>query len=107
MIIASASDGDRLIESLVSRGLPATKIASQGGFLRRGSVTILSGVDDREVETVMELTRKECRSRTEPIATQGLPIFEEVAMATVATTLDVRIGGATVFVLSIERSERF
>jgi uncharacterized protein YaaQ len=107
MIVAGAGDGDRLIASLVSRGLSATKIASQGGFLRRGSVTILSGVEDHDVETVLELARRECQARTELIPTQGLPLYTEVTYPAVMTPLEVRVGGAAVFVLPVERFERF
>src|SRR4051794_3034009 len=104
MIIASSHDGDRLIDTLVSRGLPATKIASRGGFLRRGSVTILSGVEDDNVDMVMELTRRECQTRTELVPTQGLPVFGEVSIG--AAPIQVQVGGATVFVLEVSRFEQ-
>jgi uncharacterized protein YaaQ len=96
-----------LIDALVSRGLPATKIASQGGFLRRGSVSILSGVEENDVDTVLELTRKECRSRTELLPATALPIFEELPLAMATKPLEVRVGGATVFVMPVDRFERY
>src|SRR6476646_5655383 len=105
MIIASSHDGDRLIDTLVSRGLPATKIASRGGFLRRGSVTILSGVEDDNVDVVLELTRRECQTRKELVPTQGLPVCGEVSIG--APPLEVQVGGATVFVLEVARFEHF
>lgn len=92
---------------MMRRGLSATKIASQGGFLRRGSVTILSGVEDNDVDTVMTLTQEECRARVETVPTQGLPLFGDVAMATSATPFQVRVGGAAVFVLPVDRFDRF
>jgi len=88
----------------VSRGLPATKIASRGGFLRRGSVTILSGVEDDNVDIVMELTRRECRARKELVPTQGLPVFGEVSIG--AAPIEVQVGGATVFVMDVARFEQ-
>jgi uncharacterized protein YaaQ len=105
MIIASSHDGDRLIDTLITRGLPATKIASRGGFLRRGSVTILSGVEDNDVDVVLELTRRECASRKELVPTQGLPIFGEVSIG--AAPIEVQVGGATVFVMDVGRYEHF
>ena len=44
VMIVSDNDSDRLMNRLVEDGLPATKIGSSGGFLRRGNATILSGV---------------------------------------------------------------
>jgi uncharacterized protein YaaQ len=105
--VAAASDGDRLIDALMRRGLQATKIASRGGFLRRGSVTILSGVEDDDVDIVLELTQRECRARTEVVPAAGLPIFGEAAISPPTQPIEVRVGGAAAFVLPIERFERF
>lgn len=105
MIIAGATDADRLINRLVSKGLSATKIASSGGFLRRGSTTILSGVEDTDVDLVLDLVREECRSRTEFVPMQSVAILAEASGP--AEPLEVRVGGATVFVLPIDRFERF
>lgn len=105
MIIAGAADADRLINRLVSKGLSATKIASSGGFLRRGSTTILSGVEDPDVDLVLDLVREECRSRTEFVPVHSVAILAEASGAT--EPLEVRVGGATVFVLPIDRFERF
>jgi uncharacterized protein YaaQ len=105
LIIAGTSDVDRLIDRLIKRGLPATKIASSGGFLRRGSATILSGVDDNDVEPVIELARQECRARKELVPVQNLPVLGEIGAAT--EPLEVRVGGATVFVMDVGRFERF
>jgi uncharacterized protein YaaQ len=95
-----------LIASLLREGLSATKIASQGGFLRRGSVTILSGVEDEQVETVLELARRECRSRLEKVAAHALPVFTEVNVTQVLEPVEVHVGGAAVFILNVERFER-
>jgi uncharacterized protein YaaQ len=89
----------------VKRGLPATKIASSGGFLRRGSATILSGVDDNEVDSVVDLTRQECRARRELVPVQNLPVLGEIGAT--SEPLEVRVGGATLIVLDVNRFERF
>jgi uncharacterized protein YaaQ len=105
LIIAGTSDADRLIDRLVKRGLPATKIASSGGFLRRGSATILSGVEDNDVDAVIEFARQECRARKELVPVQNLPVLGEIGSA--SEPLEVRVGGATVFVMEVARFERF
>jgi len=101
--IVSGTDGERLIQALVRAGLPATKIGSAGGFLRRGSATVLSGVPAAEVERVLALIRATCLHRTEmtPVAALPLP-----GTAAGAESTEVRIGGAVTFVLDIERFER-
>lgn len=105
LVIAATSDADRLIDRLVKHGLAATKIASSGGLLRRGSATILSGVEENEVDAVIELTRQECRARKEFMPVQNLPVLGE--LGTASEPLEVRVGGATVFVLDVARFDRF
>jgi uncharacterized protein YaaQ len=104
LIIASDTDADKLMKSLVERGYPATKVSSTGGFLRRGSATILSGVEAAEVEDVIAMVREECHARAEYVPVQTLPFFGEGA--TLSEPVEVRVGGAIVFVLPVERFEK-
>ncbi|MGA2286027.1 MAG: cyclic-di-AMP receptor [Dehalococcoidia bacterium] len=104
VIIASDVDGDRLIKRLVQRGCPATKVGGVGGFLRRGNSTILSGVPARDVESVLEVVREECHARQEFVPVQTLPFPGD--SATYADPLEVRVGGAVVFVLNVDRFEK-
>jgi uncharacterized protein YaaQ len=103
LIIASNIDADRLLRALVEHNIPATKMSSTGGFLRRGNSTILSGVEEERVEEVLQLVRQECRARTEIVPTQALP-FPDVALP--GEPVEVRVGGAIVFVIPVERLER-
>jgi uncharacterized protein YaaQ len=103
VIITSDEDAEHLIRKLVERGYPATKVSSTGGFLRRGSATILSGVDAGDVDHVLHIIRTECRARTEYIPPQSLPF--PGGDFTAAPT-EVRVGGAIAFVLPVERFEK-
>jgi uncharacterized protein YaaQ len=104
IIIAADSDADRLMKELVERGYPATKISSTGGFLHRGNATILSGVDGGEVEEVLALIRELCQARTEYVPVQTLPFFGEGS--TLSEPVEVRVGGAIVFVVNVEQFEK-
>ena len=104
IMIVADSDADKLVESLVGHGYQATKIGSTGGFLRRGNSTIMSGVNAHEVDEVMQFVRHVCRPRTEMIPSQSLPVTGDGGPIT--DPLEVRVGGATVFVLNIERLEK-
>ena len=78
IVIASDSDADSLIQKLVQRGYPATKVSSTGGFLRRGNATIFSGVDAEDVDNVIAIIRTECQARTEFLPAQALPFPESL-----------------------------
>jgi uncharacterized protein YaaQ len=103
VIVVSPNDGDRLMQQLVRDGVPATRIGSSGGFLSRGSSTILSGVPAVQVESVLDLIRRICPVRSELAPVQTLPL---VGTAASGPPIEVRTGGAIVFVLDIERFER-
>jgi len=102
VIIASDDDANTLIRKLVERGYPATKVSSTGGFLKRGNATIFSGVDANDVNQVITIIRSECRARTEMIPVPALPLPGSMAPL---EPRQVRVGGAIVFVLPVERFE--
>jgi uncharacterized protein YaaQ len=104
IVIASDTDADRLMKALIGQGYPATKISSTGGFLHRGNATIISGVEAAEVEQMLAMVRAECHARTELVPVQTLPFFGEGT--TIAEPVEVRVGGAIVFVLNVERFEK-
>lgn len=106
LIVAIVQDKDatRLIEALVEAGQRATKLATTGGFLREGNTTLLVGTDDDDVEKVLDIIRRICHSREQlvtPLAPVGGPVDSYVPYP-----VEVQVGGATVFVLSVERYER-
>jgi uncharacterized protein YaaQ len=104
IIIASDADADKLMKKLVEQGYPATKIGSTGGFLRRGNATILSGVEAAEVDGIIAMVRLECHARGEYVPVQTLPFFGEGSV--LQEPIEVRVGGAIVFVLNVERFEK-
>ena len=62
LIIAIVRDLDAgaVIDQLIAHGHRVTRVASTGGFLRRGNVTLLIGVEEQTVAAVIELLRETC-----------------------------------------------
>lgn len=104
IIIASDSDAEKLTRKLVEQGYPATKVSSTGGFLRKGNATILSGVEADEVDGIIAMVRSECYARSEYVPVQTLPFFGEGSV--MQEPIEVRTGGAIVFVVDVERFEK-
>jgi uncharacterized protein YaaQ len=73
LIIAILRDVDHepVSRALTGKGFRVTLIASTGGFLRRGSTTLLIGVDDEQVEEGLRLIRENCAPPSEPDAQRG------------------------------------
>ena len=51
--IVQDEDSENLIRSLNENNFKVTKISSTGGFLKAGNVTILSGIEDEELDKFM------------------------------------------------------
>ncbi|MBA4420991.1 MAG: hypothetical protein C0391_07565 [Anaerolinea sp.] len=68
MIIAIVQDHDTepVSRALTSMGFRVTQVASTGGFLRRGSSTLLIGLDDDQVEQALQIIRDTCSITADP-----------------------------------------
>jgi uncharacterized protein YaaQ len=53
-------DADPVTQALTAAGFRVTRVASTGGFLRRGTTTLLLGVDDHQVEAAITVMREKC-----------------------------------------------
>jgi uncharacterized protein YaaQ len=73
LIIAIVKDSDLepVSRALTSNSFRVTLIASTGGFLRRGSTTLLIGVEDDQVQQGLDLIRKNCAPAVEPNSHRG------------------------------------
>ncbi|TDQ34251.1 cyclic-di-AMP receptor [Aureibacillus halotolerans] len=101
MAVVQDDDSARLMEGLVEAKFRATKLASTGGFLRSGNTTFMIGVDDEKVDKVLHVIRENCQSREQfmsPISPMGGNTDSYVPYP-----IEVEVGGATVFVLPIEK----
>ena len=103
LIIAIVQDEDasRLINALMTEGYRVTKLATTGGFLRSGNTTLLVGVEDDKLDHAMDVIEKICKSRKQ-VATSPSPMSGTTGVY-VPYPVEVMVGGATIFVLDVER----
>ena len=101
--IVQDQDSPHLIEDLTNKDFRVTKLASTGGFLKAGNTTLLMGVDDSQVEEVIKLIEDNCKTReiTTSLLTVTMP-----GDTFIPYPLDVKVGGATVFILDVEKHIR-
>ncbi len=103
LLIAIVQDEDagRLISGLLSEGFSATKLATTGGFLRSGNTTLLLGVEEDRCQRCLEIIEKIGKSRRQIAAN---PVTLSVGgEAMTSFPMEVTVGGATVFILSVEQ----
>ncbi|MBN1563098.1 MAG: cyclic-di-AMP receptor [Anaerolineae bacterium] len=101
--IVQDQDTDRTIKALNAAHFRVTRVASTGGFFSVGNTTLLSGVQDDQVESVIAILKDTCERRTRLIPA-GPNIIESAAM--MGAFVEVEVGGATVFVLDVEHFEQ-
>jgi len=68
LIIAIIRDkeSDDVLQSLIQGEFRVTRIASTGGFLRRGMTTLMIGVEDEKVEEAIQIVGNKCAPATQP-----------------------------------------
>jgi len=104
LIIAIVQDEDssRLLSELMQQGFGVTKLATTGGFLKAGNTTLLLGIDDERLNEAISVIESVCKSRkqisTAPSALVGGMTHGEYS----SFPIEVTVGGATLFVLSVD-----
>ena len=104
LVLAIVSNDDSAVVSaaLTREGFSVTKLATTGGFLMAGNTTFLVGVDDEKVDAVIDLIIKQSKRRTQMVPTTSS--FDVGMYSTFP--VEVTVGGATIFVLNVDRFEK-
>ena len=99
--IVNNDDAPSVSSALTKSGYSVTKLATTGGFLKVGNTTFLIGVDEEKVDKVLDIIRKYSSKRS-----QVLPDMAAYGGQFVPSSVEVTVGGATVFVTDVERFEK-
>jgi len=100
--IINHDDAHVVVHNLTKEGYRVTKLSTTGGFLMQGHMTLLSGVPDDKVNHVIKIIGKYSKSRK-----QVMPSMSELGTGIYPTVpVEVTVGGATVFVLDVDRFEQ-
>ncbi|HEY4543097.1 MAG TPA: cyclic-di-AMP receptor [Tissierellaceae bacterium] len=101
MIIAIVQDQDApsLIEDLTKNRFRITKLSSTGGFLKAGNSTLLLGVDEDKVDEAIKIIERNCKTReiTTSLMSSGMP-----GDTYIPYPVEVKVGGATLFMLDVD-----
>lgn len=98
--IINSDDANDLLAEITKASFQATKLSTSGGFLKLGNVTVLVGVEDAQVDEVVEIFRSCCSRRTQMIPTAP-PYLGEGFVS--AAPVQVTIGGATLFIIDVDK----
>ena len=96
--ILQSRDFANLRNDLTQNGYPVTLLSSSGGFLKGGNSTVLIGIDEKEVPSVLKIIESNCqrRGKVTPPPTIGKNADGEIPV-------EITVGGATVFIVNVEQ----
>lgn len=102
LAIVNNDDAHNVNANLSKSGFFVTKIASTGGFLMNGNSTFLIGVKDEDVDAAIEIIGRYSKKRVQPA-----PVDLSYNSAAYGSfPAEVVVGGATIFVVDVEKYER-
>lgn len=99
--IINNEDVNKIIDILNSKEYSVTKLCSTGGFLRSGNSTLVIGIDDNEVESVIDIIGNNSKKRSKSIQ---LPNPTGTICPPLTTKIDV--GGATIFIVGVDQYKK-
>ena len=105
IIVRQDNEAD-VVDALIKENFRITKLATSGGFLRRGNTTLFSCVENNDVEKAINIIKNECGERQK--ISVDMPVnlpSTAINYTTLPTTIE--IGGATIIVTDVERFEKF
>lgn len=101
MAIVNKDDAGRVADAVTEAGFFATKLATTGGFLKAGNTTFLIGTEEEKVDEVIALVGQHSKRRTQLVSGAAYG-----SIHTASFPVEVTVGGATVFVMDVERFEK-
>lgn len=99
LAIVSSDDSADVSAALNNNSFQVTKLATTGGFLSLGNTTIIVGCEDELVDKAIEIIGSESKKRTEIAPAASTFITGEFTPMPV----EVVVGGATIFVLDVDK----
>jgi uncharacterized protein YaaQ len=104
LVIVTVSDAQAgaLTDRLIRDGFRVTQVASSGGILYEAAVSLLIGLDRARLPRLLEHIRACCRTRR-----RFIPAHVEAPLLEIQpVVIEAEVGGATVYVLDVERFEQ-
>ncbi|MCL2508330.1 MAG: cyclic-di-AMP receptor [Oscillospiraceae bacterium] len=101
LVIAIINNDDcpAVLSELTREGFSATKLSTSGGFLRAGNSTLLIGVEEEKLDSLIDVMRRFSQSRKQMI--QASPVYQGEFL--MSMPVEVNVGGATVFVVDVDK----
>ncbi len=99
--IVSSDDGNRVTDVLNEHRFSVTRLATTGGFLKKGNATLMIGTDAERVDEAIKLIQETCGKRQRITCDMPAPGIGSSATGYMMMPVTVEMGGATIFVTDV------
>jgi len=108
LIIAIVNNDDSAVvaSALTLEKFSVTKLSTSGGFLMVGNTTLLIGAEESDVPRVKEIINQNCQKR-DHIAPSVGSFGRGTNRDELPEDATVQVGGAIVFVLSVDSMDKY
>ena len=97
--IVNKEDSKNVCNELIKAKFYVTRLATTGGFLMSGNTTLICGTQDERVDKAISIIGEFSKKRTQMVpstASYGVGMYTSFPV-------EVQVGGATIFVLDVEK----
>ncbi|MCS7059714.1 MAG: cyclic-di-AMP receptor [Anaerolineae bacterium] len=95
MAVVPADEAAKTVEAMIEAGFRVTRIATTGGWLRRENTTLLSGIEDEQLEQALDVLRR-----------RGVTAMQSGSHSAGGAAVPAT-GRGIVFVMDVERFEHY
>jgi uncharacterized protein YaaQ len=97
--IVSNDDSSSLMKELVKKKYFVTKLASSGGFLKKGNTTLMIGARAEDIDAIIKIITDFSKTRNELVPSS---VISEYGILQ-SPPIEVTVGGATLFIIDVEK----
>lgn len=107
LAVLQGDDYADTVDELNRSGFFATVLSSTGGFLKKRSMTLMIGVDEQQVQAVMNIL-KQCAGRRQQMT------YSDLSMSTGGPNpsipmmpVQMNVGGVVIFVMDLDDIQKY
>lgn len=107
LAILQGDDYADTVEELNHSGFFATILSSTGGFLKKKSVTVMIGVEEEQVQQVVEILKR-CAGHRQQMTYSDISMLSGGHAPQIPLTpVPVTVGGVVLFILDLDDLQKF
>ena len=107
LAVLQGDDYADTVDELNRSGFFATVLSSTGGFLKKRSVTLMIGVEERQVQAVLDIL-KQCAGRRQQMTYSDLSMSAGGPSPSLPMMpVQMNVGGVVVFVMDLDDLKKY